>query len=414
MAEMENEMQLDLVNPSEEQAVQLMTVHASKGLEFEAVVVTGFERRSLKTKSFVFGKQDPRRPNQPVAWGWSFPSSTKTSESDSMRLKSPIFDELLDAEKDAILAEQQRLLYVAATRAKNHLLIDCTHEASEGEPKEKTAKFHQLLWHRLGEDFVLELGEKDRGSSQKEPEVAIINKWLEQRKELNQKLNSIQPTFAHLRTTPTGLRKLLEDSRELEDMEEPRAPTALPEEVAQMYGRLTGTALGQAVDTSLEKLELGCPEGELLKVCAEQARTHGADPDLTISLVRAGLALLPVGAKEVFREPYLSAQVHDVLLEGFIDLMYRDEQGWHVVDYKTDDVQSEEEALARFEGYQLQATAYALMLKMYFGELPASVRFAFLRAGACFSLESVEQKVAELEDRLAKLEHESKPFRPSS
>ncbi|MFN7171427.1 MAG: UvrD-helicase domain-containing protein [Fimbriimonadaceae bacterium] len=414
VAKVKNEMQLDLVNPSDEQAVQLMTVHASKGLEFEAVVVTGFERKAKKSKPFVFGSQDPRDPAQPVAWGWSLPSGLVTSKTAKLKLTSPLYEELCEAEKEAELAEQQRLLYVAATRAKNHLLIDCTHKGSDNEPVPKTSWLHKLLWHELSEEPRLELELEDLVRGQSEPEEAIENDWPENRKRLSKKLHGIQPVFEFGRTTPTGLKKLLGDSQELEDTEEPRAPTALPEAMAQMYGRLTGTALGQAVHNSLELVELGGSEEELLKVCAEQARAHGADPDLTVSLVRAGLAYVPVGAAEVFREPYLSAQVHGVLLEGFIDLMYRDERGWHVVDYKADDVTTEEEARARFEGYQLQATAYALMLKVYFEELPASVRFAFLRAGACFALESAEEKVAELEDRISKLGYEPKTFRPFS
>jgi ATP-dependent exoDNAse (exonuclease V) beta subunit len=84
--------------------------------------------------------------------------------------------------------------------------------------------------------------------------------------------------------------------------------------------------------------------------------------ELLRALVRAALAsdvVRRAAAREHWRETYVGAQRPDgVLLEGFVDLIYRDDDGALViVDYKTDAVP--EAALdSRVAYYQPQLAAY--------------------------------------------------------
>ncbi|MCH9755696.1 MAG: UvrD-helicase domain-containing protein [Gammaproteobacteria bacterium] len=96
--------------------LQLMTIHKSKGLEFDSVILPGLGRRAPA-------------PDKPLLRWLTLPSEA----SDDLILISPLnaahndrsdlYDYLgeLDAEKNKY--EQQRLLYVAATRAKKRLYL---------------------------------------------------------------------------------------------------------------------------------------------------------------------------------------------------------------------------------------------------------------------------------------------------
>jgi ATP-dependent helicase/nuclease subunit A len=114
---------LELYAPAKPQPdtyVELMTIHKSKGLQFDTVIVPGLERvgatdtppllRWLK----VPGQDRERLIIAPVA-------ATGADE------KNPLYQWLGRLEREKLLQEKRRLLYVAATRAEHalHLLGSC-------------------------------------------------------------------------------------------------------------------------------------------------------------------------------------------------------------------------------------------------------------------------------------------------
>ena len=86
-------------------AVRIMTVHASKGLQGNIVFLPDTRNLSKKRDTFIWTKN-----NLPI-----FVASSS--------LKTPEIDELYDDFDDAQLQEHNRLLYVALTRAKDRLYI---------------------------------------------------------------------------------------------------------------------------------------------------------------------------------------------------------------------------------------------------------------------------------------------------
>jgi ATP-dependent helicase/nuclease subunit A len=103
-----------------------------------------------------------------------------------------------------------------------------------------------------------------------------------------------------------------------------------------------GSAVGRAVHAVLQSIDLANREGldgAVTAQCAAEAVTEHSD--VVRALVVSALASEPVrraAARPHWREPYVGI-LHDdgTVLEGFVDLVYRDDDGSLViVDYKTD------------------------------------------------------------------------------
>jgi DNA helicase II / ATP-dependent DNA helicase PcrA len=117
--------------------VQLLTIHGSKGLEWDLVVVPRFTEREL-----------PGSPNEGYTGWLSFGALPYEFRGDAAEL--PVFDwrsgttrkELLEA-RDAFTAqvaqryqhEERRLAYVAVTRARHSLLLTSSFWATQSKPR---------------------------------------------------------------------------------------------------------------------------------------------------------------------------------------------------------------------------------------------------------------------------------------
>jgi ATP-dependent exoDNAse (exonuclease V) beta subunit len=119
------------INPSR---LQIMTIHKSKGLEFDCVILPGL------------GSRKPKQEKPLLRW-----LTLPGLEDEELMLLSPIraahekqsllYDYLGNIAAAKERYEQQRLLYVAVTRAKKRLyLVDCHDKASKGT-------FRELLQH---------------------------------------------------------------------------------------------------------------------------------------------------------------------------------------------------------------------------------------------------------------------------
>ncbi|HEU5322496.1 MAG TPA: 3'-5' exonuclease, partial [Methylomirabilota bacterium] len=105
--------QLDPPHPVGTEAVQVLTVHQAKGLEFPVVVM--WDGRA---------EWDPHLPVEP--WRMERDGRGWTMSLDGLAWEEPPGLELKETERDYLRAERRRVIYVAATRARDLLVIPRT------------------------------------------------------------------------------------------------------------------------------------------------------------------------------------------------------------------------------------------------------------------------------------------------
>ena len=108
------------VPEEDEEAVRVMTVHGAKGLEFPVVVLTGINSPSRHTIGPVLFDRDARRIE--VGLG-----------SQENRIATPGYERMAEREKLVQEAEEVRLMYVACTRARDHLVLSLRRTARGGK-----------------------------------------------------------------------------------------------------------------------------------------------------------------------------------------------------------------------------------------------------------------------------------------
>ena len=84
-----------------------------------------------------------------------------------------------------------------------------------------------------------------------------------------------------------------------------------------------------------------------------------------------------------------------ILVEGFIDLLFEDDAGLVIIDYKTDALTSHEEIQKSMASYRLQGGAYALALKKSSGRPVTEAVFLFLQPQQEVAIENLEEAMAD-------------------
>ena len=128
---------------------QFMTIHKSKGLEFDTVILPGLHRQANKNDApLVLWEEIPidEAPPQLIAAPWR-PKHLRDD-------KPSTYDYLQGLESERSANEAARVLYVAATRAIRRLhLVAAVKRNSSGEVKAPAGTLLELLWENVGGDF---------------------------------------------------------------------------------------------------------------------------------------------------------------------------------------------------------------------------------------------------------------------
>lgn len=156
---------------------------------------------------------------------------------------------------------------------------------------------------------------------------------------------------------------------------------------AWLKGRY-GAAVGRAVHATLQTVDLVTGEG-LDGIAEAQALAESVSDRLESvqALARAGWESASVRAaseREHHKETYVGTRIGGQLIEGYIDLLYREDDGsLAVIDYKTDADPSPETVQA----YQAQLAVYARALADATGERVSRCVLVFCREGGAVERE---------------------------
>jgi ATP-dependent helicase/nuclease subunit A len=150
--------------------VQLLTIHLAKGLEFETVIVPGLGRspRSDEKRLLLWEERAHAQGSQLLL----APVSETGGES-----KDAAYQFLKKAEQERTAHEERRLLYVAATRARDqlHLVGHALPKEKDGEvtlgAPERTSLLHHL-WPVVEEEFQRQWEEQGRPAAAVIPGIA--------------------------------------------------------------------------------------------------------------------------------------------------------------------------------------------------------------------------------------------------
>lgn len=373
--------------------VRLMTIHASKGLEFPYVFVAGlgrtFNERDLREK-YLFDQQ--------------YGIAVKAIDPKLRAIYTSLpFNALTEKKKLELRAEEMRILYVAMTRAKEHLhLVGSVknfetatyswqqvaqlseeqllpsyvrsnasnyldwlgpalvrHEQFPLEERICTPLINDSQWQfTMWEAHTLLPREQEDRMAETSQEEAVevpsdFNDWL------NQEYVAVAATETPSKQSVTGLKRLtmLEqfDEEQLfrqQPSEEQKEWTYERPSFMQEERKLSGAEKGTAVHALMEHLNFQeTYDAEKLQsfiahlvhrqlLTTEEAQALNVDSLVKqLPVIQQKLSLARTIWNEVPFTYSYEVNGEATLLQGIIDCLYEDEQGeLHIVDYKTDRV----------------------------------------------------------------------------
>jgi ATP-dependent helicase/nuclease subunit A len=278
--------------------------------------------------------------------------------------------------------ERIRLLYVACTRACDHLVVSLHRRTRRTAPEHNKRTNAELLVDGMGlrlavvPDAVDATGAVLPGSAAPAPEpIPSLEAWAAERD--TALARAARPTaVAATALTDEGTP---DPATELSaGLQKRPRDLDLPPWLKGRYG----TAVGRAVHGTLQTIDLASGGGLDAAVAAQcEAEAIPDRAEQVRGLVRHALAAPSVreaAGHRHWREVYACTPVDGRLLEGYIDLLYAQPDGLVVVDYKTAATDDPAELDRRTDGYRLQGASYALTIAATTGENVQRVTFLYL------------------------------------
>ncbi len=352
---------------TDDDAVRIMTIHSAKGLEFPITIVSGMSTAPQR-----------RRAKADVA----FPPTGEPGYRVGKGVETAEYKEWAPIDEQMGLHERIRLLYVACTRARDHLVVSLHRKVRAKPPGAEARTNAELLVAGMDGrvDDVPDLGEP----VDVVPGVAVATppplmpkpEWESARHAALRQAS---------RPTTVSATSLTEDGGpDVEEEPEDAGLQKLPRDLdlpPWLKGRY-GTAVGRAVHGVLQTIDLASGAGLDAAVAAQcEAEAVIDRVDDVRRLVGHALASPSVreaAASPHWREVYTCVPVGGRQLEGYIDLLYRSAEGLVVVDYKTAGTSRRDELDRRVVDYTVQGASYALTVSEATGERVVRMTFVFL------------------------------------
>jgi len=358
-----------------EGAVRLMTIHKSKGLEFEFVVLADAARGTPNLPASFFllpglglAYKPDRIDNEPLAYRYARALDKSQAES-----------------------EDCRLLYVALTRAKDKVLVSGHYTVKEA--KVSVTGWLKELLNAAGFDLDTLCSANEMHTEVTLPCGQTMTVWTHIPEAVvpapaSQPAGSNQPEAASLRPL---YRSIIQPAEALAEDEELATPIW---RATGQDNQVLGQTIGKMVHKAIQRWRFPGDPGltNLLDTVAreagvvEESRRLYALQEAEQFLSRFCAHLLwqaiDQAAVRLHEAPYTLLRVDGRTEVGYIDLLYREVQssaGWVIVDFKTDTIQSEGELALLVEQYTRQARRYTQAVRSLLGSVDA-VKLCFLDA----------------------------------
>ena len=321
--------------------VRIMTVHAAKGLEFPITIVSGLTSKG----NFSAGRR--------VVWTTD---SWALSEPDD-----PTYEQFAPIDEAMSDAERRRLLYVACTRAMDHLVVSC----HRPEAPNRSAACEIAAAAEGAGHLAFTAG------THRLPATEAVGgelPWADEREWAHEWSAALaaasQPAALGATSLAARLTAAPADAGSAKDPVDLDLPP-------WQRGRY-GTAIGRAVHAVLQFADL--TDGhDIPALAAAQAASEGVfGHERTIErLARSALQAPAVAAGargSHWRELFVATKVGSTVVEGYIDLLVDDPaRGLVVVDYKTDQIAPGADRTDRIRRYGHQLAAYGVALEQLLG-----------------------------------------------
>jgi len=381
----------------EADTVTVLSIHAAKGLEFPIVCVadTGADTKP-RTHNDVAIHRD---------YGFGVKARPQGGVPADTAIRNIIKKQAADEEK----AENARLLYVALTRARDHLVIS-------GTPARKNVhSWRKVICKTFGidpddpSDIPLATVHTDGSRLPVAPPPAdpplpdFIHRCSRVRMEIGSEapaeqlalLEPVAPAAALPHFSPTALQRYLEcpysyflshvlgvpSTGGLAD----ELPDPLERGRPHGIGLLTGN-IAHRLFEEISRIPPGAEEEALRRYLKEQ---EVSDPALQRQIIDSVLEMAVrfrnsdfgkavLAADEHYSELPFAAAIGGGVVSGKIDKLYRCDDTWHVLDYKTDRI-SHDEVEARTAHYRPQLMMYSLAAGKLLGCDPPDAWLYFTR-----------------------------------
>ena len=348
-------------------AVRLMTIHKSKGLEFPIVFLPSLQKgtgNGMPIITYAAGLGLGVKWRDPDGWKGAGDAA---------------FDAIRAQQKARQSEEDDRLLYVAMTRAKEHMVL------SFAQGKNAAPKWAGFLCQRLGvasaaaENQVrLHDGVRVLLTNQP-PEITVVESAVTQENKLAILIRPSVDGQFDSSASVTSVSLLAACPRKYYLSRylrwEPRTSPnfdATEEFSSNDLGELDASEFGLQVHALLGGSEVPNPDPAAVLLAA---RFHAS-----------ALGQQATQAGTVEREFDFVMEMHGMVLRGQIDLWFEHEGRITIVDYKTDQVKLPVEP-ARAKAYALQLQIYALAIQKLTGRLPNAAWLYFLRPDEAVELD---------------------------
>ena len=371
-------------NLEAEEAVQIMTIHKSKGLEFNTVFLPQLDRKGQNDTSSI-------KYNKSLGLG------IKAPQDDGVLVSTPILDKIKEADKELEREEYVRKLYVAMTRAEERLYMSGAVEGSYIELEDEGRSFsikkkrekplaqkrwlEQLMeiFSETGTGVRVELAEAGAEETEERAEQKPFNVTDEMKERI-----APLPTFCcngRSCFTASALQTYLHCERQYYYQQVLELPAL--EETNCVGGEggacdvLPAYVTGLIVHRALELYRGGDGETALAKAISEQ-EVEAESAKVARYLFEKYLAsdLFKSLPAEHRREQKFVLPEDGLMLEGVIDYLADTPEGLVLVDYKTG---TPPETEAVHLGYAYQLALYKKAAERMYGKRVIRAELHFLQ-----------------------------------